>query len=264
MKNKSWIIIIIMGIALTISLVYSIIVSKKANSTQSSHTVTTTSIIEMTATTATIKNTLTGVGKVEFKELKEEQENLENEQNLENQFNEDTNQINIQETASDQELSEEEKKFYQIILSISDKDLDKVKREQKVEITINKDAQALNYIGKVKQIDRKANDQSTITIVIDNVNEELQENQEAVCTVIVEEAENVVALPIEAIQHKEEKTYVQKVKDDGTTEDIAIKTGLSDDYYVEITEGLEAGDRVQIIKSTTTITSDKKNETKAE
>ena len=64
MKNKSWIIILIMGIALTISLGYSIFVSKKANDVQS--TVTTTSIIEMTATTATIKNTLTGTGEIEY------------------------------------------------------------------------------------------------------------------------------------------------------------------------------------------------------
>ena len=59
MKNKSWIIILIMGIALTISLVYSIIVSQRKIEPGES-TVTTRSIIEMTATTITIKNTLTG------------------------------------------------------------------------------------------------------------------------------------------------------------------------------------------------------------
>ena len=58
MKDKSWIIILIMGIALTISIAYSVIVSQRDNIGES--TVTTTSIIEMTATTVTIKNTLTG------------------------------------------------------------------------------------------------------------------------------------------------------------------------------------------------------------
>ena len=74
MKNKSWIIILIMGIALTISIGYSVVLQQK--NAEKERTVTTTSIIEMTATTATIKNTLKGTGVVEYKEAKEE--NIEN------------------------------------------------------------------------------------------------------------------------------------------------------------------------------------------
>lgn len=246
MKNKSWIIILIMGIALTISLGYSIFVSKKANDAQS--TVTTTSIIEMTATTATIKNTLTGTGKIEYKEL----ENVEKE-NL--------NVVNNQEENEHQENIQEENKVYQVSLSINDKDLDKVKEGQRVETAIKNESQPLNYIGKVSRIDKKLNNQSTIIVVIENGNDSIQ-NQEAVCTVIIEEAVNVVALPIEAIQKDGERNYVQKVKDDGTAEEVTINVGISDDYYVEITEGLKVGDRVQIIKSTTTVTSDSKEANK--
>ncbi len=246
MKNKSWIIILIMGIALTISLGYSIFVSKKANDAQS--TVTTTSIIEMTATTATIKNTLTGTGKIEYKELENvEQENL--------------NVVNNQEENEHQENIQEENKVYQVSLSINDKDLDKVKEGQRVETAIKNESQPLNYIGKVSRIDKKLNNQSTIIVVIENGNDSIQ-NQEAVCTVIIEEAVNVVALPIEAIQKDGERNYVQKVKDDGTAEEVTINVGISDDYYVEITEGLKVGDRVQIIKSTTTVTSDSKEANK--
>lgn len=246
MKNKSWIIILIMGIALTISLGYSIFVSKKANDAQS--TVTTTSIIEMTATTATIKNTLTGTGKIEYKELENvEQENL--------------NVVNNQEENEQQENIQKENKVYQVSLSINDKDLDKVKEGQRVETAIKNESQPLNYIGKVSRIDKKLNNQSTIIVVIENGNDSIQ-NQEAVCTVIIEEAVNVVALPIEAIQKDGERDYVQKVKDDGTAEEVTINVGISDDYYVEITEGLKVGDRVQIIKSTTTVTSDSKEANK--
>ena len=242
MKNKSWIIILIMGIALTISLGYSIFVSKKANDAQS--TVTTTSIIEMTATTATIKNTLTGTGKIEYKELENvEQENL--------------NVVNNQEENEHQENIQEENKVYQVSLSINDKDLDKVKEGQRVETAIKNESQPLNYIGKVSRIDKKLNNQSTIIVVIENGNDFIQ-NHEAFCTVIIEEAINVVALPTEAIQKDGKRNYVQKVKDDGTAEEVTINVGISDDYYVEITEGLKVGDRVQIVKSTTTVTSDSK------
>jgi len=63
-----------MGIALTISTGYSIVVSQR-NSNIGESTVTTTSIIEMTATTATIKNTLAATGNVEYKKM--EIKNLE-------------------------------------------------------------------------------------------------------------------------------------------------------------------------------------------
>ena len=77
-NNKSWIIILIMGIALAISLGYSIVVSQKTKNAGES-TVTTTSIIEMKASTVTIKNTLTGTGNVEYKE---KDENIENPETL--------------------------------------------------------------------------------------------------------------------------------------------------------------------------------------
>ena len=128
---------------------------------------------------------------------------------------------------------------------------------QRVEIVIKNESQPLNYIGKVSRIDKKLNNQSTITVVIENGNDFIQ-NQEAFCTVIIEEAINVVALPTEAIQKDGKRSYVQKVKDDGTAEEVTINVGISDDYYVEITEGLKVGDRVQIVKSTTTVTSDSK------
>lgn len=143
MKDKSWIIILIMGIALAISLGYSIVVSQKTKNIGES-TVTTTSIIEMKASTVTIKNTLTGTGNVEYKEKESSSDtNSENEEN-----------VNTQENVNESENNSENiEKTYQITLSIEDKNLEKAKVNQEVEISIKKDEEALNYIGKV---DRKS------------------------------------------------------------------------------------------------------------
>ena len=112
----------------------------------------------------------------------------------------------------------------------------------------------MNYIGIVKKINKDPLAKSTIDIEITNSDENLQANLQAICTIIVEKAENVVALPIEAIQKDEEqKTYVDLVVEDGETTKAYVKTGISDDYYVEIKEGLNVGDRVQIVKSSTTV-----------
>ena len=242
MKNKSWIIIVIMGIALTISIGYSIVLSNKKAEKES--TVTTTSIIEMTATTATIKNTLKGTGTVEYKEIKKE--SVEN------------NTVDSEETkANEEEQTIEVIKQYNVKLSVEDKDFSKVKENQTVEVFVKNEEKNLNYTGKVKQINKDPLAKSTIDIEITNPDENLQADMQAVCTIIIEKAENVVALPIEAIQKDEEnKTYVNLVQGDTETEKAYIKTGISDEYYVEIEEGLSVGDRVQIIKSSTTVVHD--------
>ena len=85
-----------MGIALAISLGYSIVVSQKTKNIGES-TVTTTSIIEMKASTVTIKNTLTGTGNIEYKEK-------DNSTNIENQENSDV-QENINKTENNEENS---------------------------------------------------------------------------------------------------------------------------------------------------------------
>ena len=248
MKDKSWIIILIMGIALAISLGYSIVVSQKTKNVGES-TVTTTSIIEMKASTVTIKNTLTGVGNVEYK-AKESLDDI-------NVVNQENNNVLENETENNNKNIE---KTYQITLSIEDKNLEKAKVNQDVEISIKKDEETLNYVGKVEKINKDINNKSTLNIEITNPDERLEENMQANCTVIIEKAENVVGLPVEAVQKDEEgKEYVDVVQDDGTAKQVYIKTGISDDYYVEITYGLNVGDSVQIVKSTTTVVNKNKD-----
>lgn len=222
MKNKSWIIILIMGIALAISIGYSIKVSSE-NAKQEEKTVT-TSITEMTATTVTIKNTLKGIGTIQYKE---------------------------------------EQSTYQITLLIEDKDIEKAKIGQEVEISIKREEETLNYIGKVINIDKDTNNKWALDIEIINIDKKIEKGMQANCTVIIEKAENVVGLPIEAIQKNDKnEEFVDVVQEDRTTVPVSIKTGISDDYYVEITYGLEVGDRVQIVKSTTTIIDKKENTNK--
>ena len=247
MKNKSWIIILIMGVALTISILYSVAISRE--NSDSKDTVTTKSIIEMTATTVTIKNTLTGKGEVEYKERVLEQNNTIENSNI---LNENENQNEEKQTI----------KTYQISLPIEDKDLNKVKIGQSTQISIEKEGETLNYTGEVIDIKKESNNKSTINIEISNPDEKIKEKMMATCGVIVEEAKNVVALPIEAIQKNDEgKEFVDVVQYDGTTKQFLIKTGISDDYYVEITSGLKVGDRVQIVKSSTTVVNQGNNET---
>ncbi|MFC3316609.1 efflux RND transporter periplasmic adaptor subunit [Rhizobium rosettiformans] len=61
-------------------------------------------------------------------------------------------------------------------------------------------------------------------------------------SIVVQEA-NGVALPLSAITTEAGKTTVRKVAD-GTVEMVEIKTGIQDGAYIQVTEGLNDGDKV--------------------
>ena len=57
---------------------------------------------------------------------------------------------------------------------------------------------------------------------------------------------DALAVPISALKTNNNGSYVLVVKDDGTTEERPVTTGIYSDEYVEILSGLEAGEKVSI------------------
>ena len=65
------------------------------------------------------------------------------------------------------------------------------------------------------------------------------------CTVTVSSRKDVLAVPIEAVYFDGSQAYVNLISSDGVVK-TNIETGQSDANYVEITDGLQKGDTVQI------------------
>ena len=59
-------------------------------------------------------------------------------------------------------------------------------------------------------------------------------------------AENIVAVPIEAVQTANNQSYVVVVNSDGTTENVNVETGISNEAYTEIKSGLTGNETVQM------------------
>lgn len=118
------------------------------------------------------------------------------------------------------------------------------------------------YTGTVSKIDSVGSYQSsgtTYSVKIDFENDgDLKIGMSASCTIILDEVADVVTVPIDAVQIDDTKRYVIKVNEDGSTENVEVETGISNDDYVEIKSGLQEGDKVQVITTTTqsTIRSD--------
>ncbi|HET9771019.1 MAG TPA: efflux transporter periplasmic adaptor subunit, partial [Acidimicrobiia bacterium] len=64
--------------------------------------------------------------------------------------------------------------------------------------------------------------------------------------VIINQKQNVLRLPVTAINPRNGRATVEVLKDDGTLESRQVTTGLKGDDDVEITSGLAEGDKVVI------------------
>ena len=255
MKDKTWIIVsIIMGLALIISIGYSVELRKKVN--DKSEVIVSRSIVQITASNVSIKNVLTIKGTVE----KKESSNITYEEN--------NTQIN------NSELNTKEEVLYNIIINLNEESLNKIKIGQETEIKIKNQEEI--YKGKVTKIEQNEATNKKTAVIEFEFDENVKENMEAECSIVIEEAKNVIAIPLAALKvrdnkntietnsqsqdnvtneqnsentteniSKEEK-YVIVVNDDGTTSEVEVETGISDDYYVEIVSGLSEGQKVQI------------------
>ena len=65
-------------------------------------------------------------------------------------------------------------------------------------------------------------------------------------TIVVEQAQDVITVPAQAIQTEGRNSIVEVLREDGTTERLVVETGLSDGTTTEIVEGLEEGQTVII------------------
>lgn len=140
-------------------------------------------------------------------------------------------------------------------LSINEAEIQEVEEGQEVEITLTAD-ESKSYTGRIIKIDSigtYASSGSTFNSIVEFENDgNIKLGMTASCTIILEEKEDVIAVPVAAVQETDESRYVVCVKEDGTTENVEVETGISNDNYVEITSGLTGGETVQVVQTTTT------------
>ncbi len=80
---------------------------------------------------------------------------------------------------------------------------------------------------------------------------QLREGLTVLVTITVEERNDVLLVPNQAITHQGTESYV-RVSTDGTIEQRLVKTGISDWQFTEITAGLSEGETVLVPQGTTT------------
>lgn len=131
-----------------------------------------------------------------------------------------------------------------------------VGQEATIKITAYSDKEYTGKITKISEIGTYSSSGSTFTATISFENDrDIKIGMSASCTIILEKAENVITVPNEAVQTKSNEKYVVVVNQDGSTTDVKVEIGISNDAYTEIKSGLTGSETVQMTVTTSSSSS---------
>lgn len=279
-KKKKY--IIISGIILTI-IIASIIATIIINKSKSAETSSSTSLVETQVSTQTIQKTLTGSGQITTSDTEklaltttkyfstmcvEEDDTVKAGENI-LKYTDGTyltatydcviSSYSVPETGkictSSNYVQVKNVGTLNMTLSVNESEINSISVGQSVSITVNA-IENKTYTGTITKIDSVgtySSSGSTFTATIEFANDgNIKIGMSASCTIILEEADNCIAVPIAAIQTSGSNKYVIVVKNDGTTENVNVETGISNDNYVQIKSGLSGNETIQMLKTTST------------
>ena len=139
-------------------------------------------------------------------------------------------------------------------VSVDELDINSVEKGQKAVVTFDA-IEEKEFEGEVTEIGNSASVNGgvakyTVEITIPK-DDEMKVGMNASATITTEERNQVLTLPMNALQEQGDKTFVYTEKNaDGTLSgEVEIQTGMTDGNTVEITEGLEEGDTVYYMRS---------------
>ncbi len=149
-------------------------------------------------------------------------------------------------------------------VNVDELDINSVSKDQQAEVTLDA-IEDETYTGTVTKVGSSASSSSggvakyTVELTIAK-DERMKEGMNASAVITIEERENVVTIPVNALQERGNRVFVFTEKDgDGNLSgEQEVTTGLSDGNTVEIAEGLSEGDIIYYQKTGNTSRQDMK------
>lgn len=143
----------------------------------------------------------------------------------------------------------------QIQADVDQTDIGKIKLDQQVVFTVDA-YPGKEFTGTVTTISRKPTVEQNVTyypvtIDVNNAENLLNPGMVARVTVTISQSQNVLTLPLAAIRTDKTGKYVVVAGANGQTSNVPITTGTTGDDRVEITSGLNEGDRVIVAQPKT-------------
>lgn len=148
-----------------------------------------------------------------------------------------------------------------VSINVDELDITSVKEGQTAKITLDA-IDGEEFEGTITSVSSEASSGSSsakypVEITFDKT-DDMRIGMTASASISIDEAEDAVLIPVDALQEKGNKTFVYTEKDsDGNLSgEVKVETGLSNGNKVEITSGLKSGDTVYYLKTTSSGSSD--------
>lgn len=153
-------------------------------------------------------------------------------------------------------------------VNINETDISHITKGLKVQVRPDafSDSTFTGYVATVANLAQNKDNKSKIKvfpveIVINEYNKNLLPGLTVSCRIIVDEIENVIFIPLEALHVQGDKSYVFK-KTVGGYEKVEVQTGPVNSDYIIIESGLDKDDKVALIDPTTLEKKDEKKDKK--
>ena len=153
--------------------------------------------------------------------------------------------------------------YLTMTLSVDELDITSVEVGQNVELAMDAitDHTYAGTVSKISQIGTATSGVTVydVTLTIDG-DDQLKLGMNGTATILVEERENVLLVPIAALNTSRGESYVWLKSDSAADGEpgvrTTVETGLSDENYAEVLSGLSEGDVVLITREASTSTTD--------
>lgn len=136
-----------------------------------------------------------------------------------------------------------------LAISVDELDINSVEKGQQAEVTFDA-IEEETFEGTVTKVGNSASASGgvakyTVEITIP-ASEEMKAGMNASATIVIEKKENIITIPVNALQERGNEVFVYTEKDEegNLSGEKSVSTGLSDGNIVEITEGLSEGDTI--------------------
>ncbi len=152
-----------------------------------------------------------------------------------------------------------------LAVSVDELDINSVELGQEAVVTLDA-IEDEEFTGKITSIGNTASSSGGVSKYTVNLtiakDDRIKQGMNASATITIDSKENVITIPMNAIQEEGSKVFVYTKQDsDGNLSgEQEVTTGLSDGTTVEITEGLSEGDTVYYNKTGNTSSSDSKSQ----
>lgn len=147
-----------------------------------------------------------------------------------------------------------------VSISVDELDILSVKEGQTASITLDA-LEDQEFEGTITNVASTATSGSSsakyqVEITLEKT-DDMKLGMSASATLHIDEANDAILIPVNALQEKDNSTFVYTGKDDdgNLTDEVEVETGLSNGSQVAVTSGLQEGDTVYYLKSDSSDTS---------